>query len=488
MVRPSRGLATSEVRTFFFALIVAAAGCYSPGIQPCELACSGNRECPEGLTCNGQNACAVTSTAMCNELPIDAPNGDGASSTAVTIEVRDRTGGPFAMATVVFADPAGGQLAEMPTGADGRATFEVPAGGSATVIRTVLRNGVPGMDLHASTYLDLWPGAHIISQAEIDQRTRTVKFELAPPTGTDTFQVFTSCTGVVREASKTIEVEVPLRCPMFDAYVVASSPAGPSGGVPDMVAVLSAQTGPTVPVPFVAFKALSDASGSVTGLPTNAAARTLNVAPWATAVLPAPDGPYVTLIPGASGNLGPFTFPSPAGMQTQLVVTHLPTAGVPPLVQAVFDRFPASTTVINRNYNSTLLPWAGKPTFTTGTGRLSWPLFVPAGTLPASPRFFAAKVTYDRSPTMGVIWRIVGDASRITTTMGSAQSIAYPDVPGPRPFEPTSSDLAGPSLITLFDVEPAAERDLRQILEPEGLDVGYFKIPTLRHLTVSIGQ
>ncbi len=487
MVLPSPGPATSELRATLFVLITAAAaGCYSPGIQPCELACSANRECPDGLTCNGQNACAMTSSAMCNELPIDAPPGDTMSN-MVTIEVRDRTGGPLAAALVVFADPAGAQIAEMQTGADGKAIADVPAGGSATVIRMVPRPP-PGAstDLHASTYLDLWPGAHIISAAEIDQRTRTVNFQVSPPsTATTTYHVYTSCTGFVMATTPQIAVEVPLRCPMFDAFVIASNPTNP---MVNFAAVLPAQTGPAIGVPSASFRAWSPLSGALTGLPGNAGGRTLNLTPWATPGLPAPNRPLALVSPPASGGFGSITFPTEAGVQSQLAVTYpSPMPGVPGFVQVVTDRFPAGTTSLVRDYNATFFQWLGKPAFDVGSRRMTWPFYMPTTTTPAAPSFFVAFVTYNHDPNMGVIWRLFGDATRITTS-GAMQSIAFPDVPGMRTFEPIASDVVTSQTVTLFGVEPAAVRDVRQVLETEGTDLNYFKIPTLRHMTVSIGQ
>jgi len=61
--------------------------------------------------------------------PIDAPV-DGTSANNVTIEVRDRMGGPLAAALVVFADAAGAQVAEMPTGLDGLASVDLPPAGA----------------------------------------------------------------------------------------------------------------------------------------------------------------------------------------------------------------------------------------------------------------------------------------------------------------------------------------------------------------------
>ncbi len=470
------------MRASLFLLIVAATGCYSPGIQPCQLACSANRECPDGLACNMQNACAATSTAMCNELPIDAP-----SSNTVTIEVRDRTGGPLAAVVVVFTDMAGAPIAEMPTGLDGRATADVPPGGSATVIRMVPRPGTAsGMDLHASTYLDLWPGAHIISQAEIDQSMQTVTFRLPTlPTDPNTYNVYTSCTGAVSTSAQSVEIQVPMRCPVFDAIITASSTT-----VPPMsfAAVLPAQTGTSIMVNQAAFKPLRSVSGTLTGMPANAAGRTVNASGWATPGLPTSSRALVSSSTNATGSVGPFMFPADAGIEMQFVATYQPMSSIPALRQAVFDRLPASSTVVSRDYNATLFQWVGNPVFDVGSRRLTWPFFKPTTTTPATPTFFAAVVTYSHDPNMSSIWRIVGDASRITTS-GGQQSITYPDLPGPRDFEPISSDVvANSEKITLFGVEVAAEKEVREILEPEGPDLGYFKIPTLLHMTVSIGQ
>ncbi len=475
-----------RVRASAILLLLAAVGCYSPGIQPCELACSANQKCPEGLACNGQNACAATTTAMCNELPIDAPMGDTVSST-VTIEVRDRIGGPLAAALVVFADPAGGPLVEMPTGADGKATADVPPGSSATVIRMVPRVApLTGSDLHASTYLDLWPGAHIISQAEIDQRTRTVTFEIAAaPNGASTFSVYTSCTGVLTMSTPTIAVQVPMRCPLFDAIITASSATNPT---PSFAAVIPAQTGPSVVVPTGAFKALRSVSGTVTGLPANAGSRIVSASGWATPGLPTSSRALAAAPVDATGTVPPLVVPMDAGLQTQLAVAYQATPGIPPLAQAVIERVPVNATAINRDYNSTLIQWVGNPVFDVATRRLTWPFVMPTMTTPAAPTFFAAVVTYNHDPNMSSIWRIIGDASRITTT-GTQQSITYPDVPGMRNFEPISSDVvANTETITLFGVEPDAAHEVREILEPAGADLGHFKIPALRHLTVSIGQ
>lgn len=472
------------MRASLLILTLAATACYNPGVQPCQLACSANRECPDGLTCNGQNACAATSTALCNELPIDAPS-DSSNGTRVTIEVRDRMGGPLAAALVVFADSAGAQIAETPTGADGMASIEMEPGGSATVIRTVPRpSGGAGTDLHATTYLDLWPGAHIISQAELDQRTRTVTFELMPPSGTSKFTVYTSCDGFASTTALVATVLVPMRCPTFDVIVSAGTPTNPN---PSFAAVLPAQTGSSIVVTPAMFKPIRNLSGLLTGLPGNASNRLLSLSGWATPALPASTRAFTSTTPTAAGMAGPLAVPMDGGLQTQLVVAHQPFAGGPMFQQIVYDRLPAASTVLDRNYNSTLVQWAGGPTFDVTTRRLAWPFYTPQSTTPTSPTFFAAQVTYSHDANMSAIWRIVGDASRITTT-GTTQSITYPDVPGMRNFEPIGADVVSSDTITLFGVEAAAARDVRQILEPEGTDLGYFKVPALRHMTISVGN
>jgi hypothetical protein len=235
------------------------------------------------------------------------------------------------------------------------------------------------------------------------------------------------------------------------------------------------------------WKPIRNLSGALTGLPVNTVNRVLNVSGWVTSALPSSRRPFSTGTPTPAGAVGPLAVPVDSSLQNQLVVTHEPSAGIQ-LLQLVHDRTPAASTTLDRNYNSTLFQWVGNPVFDVGTRRLTWPFFTPTGTTLTTPTFFAATVTYSHDPNMSTIWRIVGDASRITTT-GAQQSITYPDIPGTRTFEPIAADMvANTETITLFGVEPAAANAVREILEPEGADFGYFKIPALRHMTVSIGQ
>ncbi|MBA3453866.1 MAG: hypothetical protein H0T42_12295 [Deltaproteobacteria bacterium] len=86
-----------------------------------------------------------------------------------------------------------------------------------------------------------------------------------------------------------------------------------------------------------------------------------------------------------------------------------------------------------------------------------------------------------------MIWHLIGSASRITTAL-PMQQVMYPDIPGTRPFEPVAADIYTTSFVTLFHVEPQAERDVIQLLEPAAGNFALFKIPALRHVTTSIGQ
>jgi hypothetical protein len=311
-----------------------------------------------------------------------------------------------------------------------------------------------------------------------------VRFEL-PTTGTsNTFAVFTSCNGFAMMAGPSIPVQVPVRCPTFDAIVIDSNPTNPAGS---LAAVLPAQTATTIVVPAAMFKPMRNLAGMLTGLPGNASGRTLNASGWVTPTLPSSSRAFAAATPGANGMIGQLLAPMDSGLQNQLLLTYAsPMPGVS-LAQLVYDRIPATSTNVNRDYNSTLFQWAGNATFDIATRRLSWPFFAPTTTTPATPTFFAATVAYSHDANMGVIWRLVGDASRITTAV-TTQSITYPDIPDLRTFEPISADVPSSDSIALFGVELAAERAMRQMLEPEAPDFGYFKIPTLRHVTVSIGQ
>jgi len=468
------------VRTFFLLLTLAAAGCYNPSLQPCEIACA-NNACPDGLTCNGQNLCAMTPTATCADLPFDAPV-DGTSANTVTIEVRDRMGGPLAAALVVFADAAGAQIAEMPTGPDGLATAALPPGGSATVIRTINRAGA-GSDLNVTTYLDLWPGAHVITQAEIDQGTRAVRVNFTAPTSTTQFVVHASC-ATSKSGGSPVSLDVPDRCPMFDVIVTA---APSSSSMPTHAAILPNQTGAILTVPLSSFQPTRMLSGTLIGLPTNTSSRTFNASGWVTSALPATGSPLSMPTIDAAGVVSAIAHPTGVGVASQLTVFHQPIAGGPMFRQIVHERLAAATTTLDRNFGGMLMPWVGNPTFNLQTRKLSWPTVAPAGITPGTPSFFTAVAQYSRTADSGVVWRLVGPASRITAAGGS-QELVFPDVPGSRTFEPLPTDMVTLDLITLYQVESLAEHDVIQILEPSGPDVGYFKIPALRHMSISIGQ
>jgi len=468
------------VRSLVVLLTLAAAGCYSPSLQPCQLACA-NNACPDGLSCNAQNLCAMTPTATCADLPFDAPV-DGTGANNVTIEVRDRMGGPLAAALVVFADAAGAQIAEVPTGLDGLAMAALPAGGSATVIRTINRMGT-GSDLNVTTFLDLWPGAHVITQAEIDQRVRTVSVTFNAPTSTAQFRVYTSCTDM-RSGTSPVLMAVPERCPVFDVFVTAAPATNPT---PTHAAFLAAQSGSIVNLPLSAFQTVDMRSGTLTGMPMNATTLAYSLGGWVTPTLPSPAAPFSTPAIGVGSLVGPAMVPRGSGVATQLTLSHQPGGSGPTLRQVVHDRFASTVANLDRNYTGAVLPWLGNPTFAVTTRKLSWAPVAPTGITAGAPSFFAAVAQYSRDANSGVIWRVVGAASRITT-IGAQQEITFPNVPGDRTFEPIPTDTVTLDAISLFQVEPQAEHDMIQILEPSGPDIGYFKIPTLRHLSVSIGQ
>jgi len=468
------------VRTFFVLLTFAAAGCYNPSLQPCEIACA-NNACPDGLACNGQNLCAMTSTATCADPPIDAPV-DGTSANNVTIEVRDRMGGPLAAALVVFADAAGAQVAEMPTGLDGLASVDLPPGGSATVIRTIMRTGAGGgSDLNVTTYLDLWPGAHVITQAETDQRTRAVRVSFTAPTSTSQFVVHASC-ATSKSGGSPVSLDVPERCPMFDVIVTAAPASNPT---PTHAAVLANQTATLLTIPLSSFQPIRMLSGTLTGLPPTSS-RTFSASGWVTPALPSPSSPFASVTIPPAGAVGSLAIPAGVGVATQLTLFQQPVTGGPMFRQIVFERLPVAATSVDRDYSAELMRWPGNPTFDVATRRMAWPVIQPAGFTPTAPSFFMVEAHYSRTADSGVVWKLVGAASRITME-GGLEGISYPDVPGSRTFEPLPTDTVTLDGIALYQVEPQAEHDVIQTLDPAGPDLGYFKIPALRHLSMSIG-
>lgn len=467
-----------------FILIATLAGCYNPGVQPCQLACSANKECPDGLACNGQNACAATSATMCNELPIDAPPDLDAAATTVTIEVRDVAGAPLGSVPVVFTDAAGALVAEMPTGPDGKATIELPAGGGATVIRMVPRlNGTPGIDFDVTTYLDLWPGANVVTQAQEDTTLRQVTVTFNPPAGSGQFTAQSSCASAASSSAVMIPVQVPNRCKAFDVFVTA----GPTAADPPThAAVLPAQTSATVSVPVAAFKPTRRVSGTLTNLPGGVNAL-LGAVPWVTPALPpAVFNPQTMSQVPTSGMINLLTMPMDAGVQTALAVHYAPTPTLAPSFQFVHNRFPPSATTVDRDYAGLIMPWMGKPTLNYSTREMAWPLLAPAGVTTSPPSFFVANARYNHDATFDVSWRLVGAPSRIVQS-GNLKAITFPDIPGDRAFEPIGTSRPISSTVTLFQVEPAAVRDTIQLFDAAG-GAGLWKIPAVRHISVSISQ
>jgi hypothetical protein len=461
---------------------LAGAACYSPGIQPCAIACSANRECPDGLTCNGQNTCAMTSTAMCDELPVDAQPDIDASSSTVTVEVRDRTGRPLVAALVIFADAAGALVAEMQTGNDGLAAAEMLPGGSATVVRTVT-TPAGGAEQHVTTYIDLWPGAHVITQAEPDTRVRSVTVDLNPPIAGGFFTVHTSCTTSTGSTARITTVAIPERCAAFDVIATA---APSSTATATHAAFLAAQTTASISIPVAIWQPLRSMSGQLIGLPTNASSRIYDARGWVTPALVAPTTPLATRAVDATGTVPALPFPMGVGLAPQLTL-EVPVAGVA-VRQLIRDRSPATATNLNRDYTGEVLPWLGNATLNRDTRVLSWPVLAAQGIAVNPPTFFVATITYTRSNpvTPRVTWKLIGPATRINSS-GNLFGVTYPDVPDARVFEPVADDVTTLDTISLYQVEPVAARNLIEIIEING-DSGYFRLPALRHVTISTSQ
>lgn len=464
--------------SFIVIAALAGAGCYNPAIAPCQLACA-NGTCPDGLACNMQNACAATSTSMCDELPIDAPALD-ATTNGVTIEVRDRTDGPVAAALVVFADRTGALVAEMPTGADGRASVPMLEFGSATVIRSIT-TPTGGTQLTATTYLDLWPGAHIINKLEFDQRLRPVTISYNPPSG-GAFVVHATCTTAVSTQARNTILMIPERCPTFDV-IVTSAPSSTS--TPTLAASLTGQTSTNITIPDTQWMPYRNVPGMLTGVPPAATGRIYSAGGWVSPTLPPTARSFMDVQVAAGAPAITFSLPTGIGIASQFVLEYQPTPGIPASRVLIFDRFPATAANVNRDYTGAMLPWIGDPMFSVGTRTLAWPQYVPAGTTVSPASFFAASAQYTRDANTTVLWRVIGSAARIGP-MNNLQGVVFPDVPGTRVFEPLPPDIVMKGSVTLFQVEAAAEHDMIQILDPAGVDLDYFKIPTLRHLSVSV--
>ncbi|MDB4961118.1 MAG: hypothetical protein JWP01_1117 [Myxococcales bacterium] len=470
------------MRAILAALIASAlgGGCYRPSVEACQLQCN-HQQCPNGLACNEQGFCASSATAQCDSLPVDAPAD--ADETKITIEVLDRTGVPLKGAVVVLADRAGAQIEEKVTGPDGIVTSDAVAGSSATVLRAV-SDAAAGDVLYATTYLDLWGGAHLVSQPDPDARTRSVNIKWTPSAAANQYEIRTSCVApptTVPGGVTSFDVQIPTRCTTFDVVVFA----GPQNtNPPPMSVVLGGQTGSSVVMPAT-WQSSIQVPATITGKPTNSSTLTSSIGGWITPAVPSTATFSSTTIDSGTP-ISPWR--APPGM-SYTVQTAVP--GVDPRLpngtQTVIQRLAAGATSYTRNLDGILIPWTGNATFDRAAGTLSWLALEPQGlTTVATPNIVMAELGFTRG-TARVVWRVIAPGTFVTTTVLNGITMAtlpFPVVPGMRGLELTPNDqITVDHAITMHVADTAVHRVI-ELFEQRRFEITSY-VPTIDHFTFS---
>jgi hypothetical protein len=460
----------------FGALITSA--CYAPSVESCRYVCNG-ASCPSGLACNAQGMCASSATDTC-EPPNDAPmDGDSAQ---ITVEVLARDGTHLKGATVVFGDRTGTQVDEQVTGAEGTVTSQVVPGGTATVIRTL--SDPNGETLYATTYVDLWAGAHLMSQPDVDTRTRPVNIKWSPSATANQYEIRTSCVNpavTVPGGVTSFDVPIPTRCTTFDVIVFA----GPStASPPPMSVVIGGQTGSSVMMPST-WRPYVQVQPTLTGAPTNNATVTSAISGWITPGVPSTTT-FSSVTFDATGNTQPWRAPAGVNYTVQTSITSADPL-LPGGTQTVIERLAAGATGYTRDLDGLVLPWVGNATFDRATSTFSWPMVSPAGVTAATPSVVFAELVYTRGSNR-VVWRLVAPGSFITySTLNGVRtgSLRMPDVPGPRVFEQLMpNDMITVDNVLTLHVGSAAVHPVIELVEPRRLELTSY-VPTIDHLTFS---
>jgi hypothetical protein len=467
------------MRAFLAALIASAlgGGCYRPSVEACQLQCN-NQQCPSGLTCNEQGFCASSASAVCDSLPVDAPAD--ADDSAVTVEVLDRTGAALPSAVVVFADRSNTLIDEKVTGPDGIASSVVPPGGSATAIRSGVGAG-GGNVLYATTYLDVWPGAHLVAQSEVNTLTRQVHVTWQPMDTANQYEIRTSCgTPPINVPGGLFELDipVPVHCPTFDV-IVHAGPAS-STNPPSLAAALGGQTASSVVMPM--FQQPVPVMATIAGRPTNAAMLGVSLAGWITPMVPATAPFTSTSLTQANPTITLYA-PKGVNLTAQVFIGNADPA-LANYGQVVIERLPAMATSYTRNLNGIVIPWVGNATYEPASRSLRWQISTPQGVTVATPNVVMADVGFTRGMNR-VSWRVIAPGSYVTTSVEGGVTVArlaLPDIPGDRVFEPMTGDVIDLDDAITVHVDDAAVHGVIEQFEAKRLELSS-SVPGLGHLT-----
>ena len=439
-----------RVATILLGAAVSLAGCYSPSLDACALACAANQACPDGLAGNAQGLCAASATDSCD------PMSDGSVDTPenprrMTVEVLDRGGSPQPGVTVLFSDVQGATVAEVVTDAQGLAQADMEPGGMATLVRVT---GSAQRTHSGVTFLDLPPAAHIYVQLEKESGgSRTVNVVWTPLSGMHQYQVLTSCgstdtvyPGGTAEATLTL----PLLCTEVDVVVTARVTQAER----PFVAIARAQSSTEILVD--AWAPVDDLTARVLQPPTDQAIKTrVN---WQ----------LTPTLAGVSG-LRAGSYGATTGVITGLITRDDVRAAIQldlspndpqyaDVTQSYVELLPAGAVSHDLDLAGRLVEHVIAPQYIPDMRRVRWSPMSP-GVTPGAPDVVELSLMLTRDAVNFASWKIVAPTSAVRTdASASMRFIELPQISTTHAFQPELNDTLLNGAISLYGVPDVARR------------------------------
>lgn len=406
------------------------------------------------------------------------PDDGGAPADAevgtVTVSVRDDNDEPAEGALAIFADADGNLVDEVTTDAAGVATARMAAGGSVTVIRTFSDSFSV-----ASTYLDLWPDASIVSQFKNGMKPREEVAIAYPGVGNPIdYRVVVGCypdfggNGVRMTTELDVSMTVDSRCgDDFDVLVIARR-----NGLPTQSLLGTSVSRPSVSLAGMTYTDNAPLTATFTDIPDvggNDIAAALRA--WFRQGV-------LNTTPIASGNLaaGSITFDAPtlANHAVDLFMVR-PDAGA----QYYFERLAPGAIGLTRSLAGRIQPWVIVPAVDLDARTVGWTEVAPVGVVPPQAVFVQLRYNGGRA----AIWNVIAPASRIEDGPGAGmRTLQLPDVPGDRQFEPKPGDQLMSMQVETVRADDAAVDAVRGVIEPAlSYDLDFFRAPEITFFSLA---
>ncbi|HTJ43507.1 MAG TPA: hypothetical protein VL463_15490 [Kofleriaceae bacterium] len=321
-------------------------------------------------------------------------NGDGNGSqtdgavTRVNVIVLDPngTGAPISGVPVVFLDPSGAQIGHPSTTADGKASADMPNGGSITA---VLPEGTS--DYTIKTVLGVKGGDTItLNAAAVDNSTESFTVTLAALSGAANYYVYGPCgtqSSATNLTTATLTINGYCKVPSMDIVAIAyDANFNPLGWVEKSGITYAPGGNASMPATWNNMKSFT---ATATNVP--AEATYVYVQRWW------PDEYGYQANTSGPPTAGSFSAnldgPNSA---TAYVETDLQGPGGSE--QRIRQAGSGTATAYNLNVGNNLLVWIGQPSLDVSAGKITIPT---TGTKQGSPDLFGVYVSYSRTGDAG---------------------------------------------------------------------------------------